>query len=822
MAKKKRNLSDRTRGKRKDHGKVKRTNPFEVKINKQKHHVLGKKRTKSEHGLPGVSRSKAMKNRTTTLLKEYEDRIKVNKVIDKRIGEKDQTISLEEKMLKRYALERKHEDKKGNIFSLNEEEDLTHYGQSLSNIEKFDNPEISDDEEDDDDLKRLRAKIVAEEHFGGFLTKKSDEETEKSFKEKMEEVVALSKKYKFERQSDKNERIEMTEQADKEYKELLPLLAGITKNKLPNEKEEEPRKKVDDYDIAVRSLQFEARGKATDRLKTDEEIAKEEKERLEKLEADRLRRMKGIIDDGGPQITHVSADDLHDGFNLNEDKKDKQRAKQSVHFKDGKLAGGDDILGDGEEEDIDEDEDDEEGSDNEDNEDEDQEDGEEIIETAKKELPYTFPAPKSYDDWLNTVNGLNTADQVVVIDRIQKLYHLSLGPGNKEKLETFQGILVQYFGDLALQDPPELALMNKLVQPIFNLTKISPDKAGEVFQQEIMSRQEEFRQITERKHGRGLFLGIDTLLMLKLISVIFPTSDFQHKVTTPSLMFMAQMLAQTPVNNERDIVYGLFLCNLCLEYVSCSKRFIPEVISYLHGILFLAANKNPKKLERVFPPFKPVGDNINMLNINSTDLSKLKPGQLDFVHILANIATIKSLKQNDIRLNMISTTIELLIKYSELYDQLPSYSEIFHPIVTMISKLPSKSYPTLLQEKISQLESSIENKSSKPKKPLQVQKNKPIPLKMFEPQVDEKWTGKRKKCGGTKEFQDTQKLLHKHKRELKGAVRDIRRDSQFLARHQLKETLEKDAERKRKVKALYSSLANQEGEVRALKKVKKK
>ena len=51
---------------------------------------------------------------------------------------------------------------------------------------------------------------------------------------------------------------------------------------------------------------------ATDRLKTPEELAKEEKERLDALEADRQRRMKGIIDDETP--THVSADDLNDGY----------------------------------------------------------------------------------------------------------------------------------------------------------------------------------------------------------------------------------------------------------------------------------------------------------------------------------------------------------------------------------------------------------------------------------------------------------------------------------------------------------------------------
>ena len=42
-----------------------------------------------------------------------------------------------------------------------------------------------------------------------------------------------------------------------------------------------------------------------------EELAKEEKEKLEKLESDRLRRMRGETTEDKP--SHVSADDLHDG-----------------------------------------------------------------------------------------------------------------------------------------------------------------------------------------------------------------------------------------------------------------------------------------------------------------------------------------------------------------------------------------------------------------------------------------------------------------------------------------------------------------------------
>ena len=43
-------------------------------------------------------------------------------------------------------------------------------------------------------------------------------------------------------------------------------------------------KNADDYDVFVRELAFERRGQPTDRMKSEEEMAKEEKKRLDKLE----------------------------------------------------------------------------------------------------------------------------------------------------------------------------------------------------------------------------------------------------------------------------------------------------------------------------------------------------------------------------------------------------------------------------------------------------------------------------------------------------------------------------------------------------------
>ena len=61
-----------------------------------------------------------------------------------------------------------------------------------------------------------------------------------------------------------------------------------------------------------------------------------------------------------------------------------------------------------------------------------------------------------------------------------------------------------------------------------------------------------------------------------------------------------------------------------------------------------------------------------------------------------------------------------------------------------------------------------------------------VVIHIFPPSFD----GKKKKRG-TRDFNEKQKLLHKHKKEMKGARREIKKDNQFLARQKLHEQLEK-------------------------------
>ena len=77
-----------------------------------------------------------------------------------------------------------------------------------------------------------------------------------------------------------------------------------------------------------------------------------------------------------------------------------------------------------------------------------------------------------------------------------------------------------------------------------------------------------------------------------------------------------------------------------------------------------------------------------------------------------------------------------------------------------------------------------------------------------------------KKRNGPKS--EMSKLNHKLKREKKGAKKDLRADSAFLAKQKAKEKRDKDSERMRKTKAILSGLGSQEGEFRQFQRQKKK
>lgn len=827
-------------------------NPFEIHINRVKHEVVGHK-TK-DRGLPGISRAKALKKREKTLLQEYKIRNKSNVFIDRRIGENDVRMDPEKKMDLRLAAEKKRQFRKKSLFNLNDEEELTHGGFSLSDSNLNDKLSISDDEDD-----MLDAQFVKEKHFGGggLLTKREDQEVDgkpKSRKDWIDEIIAESKKKKAESKKEKEEQYEAVTKLDSELQSFMKIMANHT---LTDEDKDEAKKSCEfrDYDTLVKELFFDRSGKAkaVEKLKTPEALIKEEQKRLLALEADRVQRMKG--EEAKKNSGLKSADDLDDGFIIDKDDRFHVSYKDGVMItetvesedkeeKDEEDKNQDEINNsaeeDGEEEEREEDsendEEKEESSDNESDkysdilEESDSEVDEELpkekevkkvtnqkremMEAAKKEIPYTFEVPQDYEAFWALLDDHSPKEVGLILERMITCNHPSLGTNNKEKCDDIFAYLLQTLhvltdpeGESPVPKVSPMIYVDTLIQYLFTITQVSPVNSAKALLQVLEEKYEECAKSKFKRYPMA-----NTFVFLKIAGILFPSSDFVHPVMTPVITFLIHLLGQAKILTRRDVTAALFSAHILLEYLSLSKRFVTELANLLNGLLFMAIEDRQKMHLPLTPPFSPVGATASLLVLEKT-ITEYKESRLT----LANINKDEELT-DDFKINILCKTAKLLHQVCKCWSQTPSIRTVMIPTGKLLQSLSLNKYPECVKKSIEELSTTIRSLPAQGCA-LVREESKPTSIRMYEPAIEKIIEGV-KKHHGTKAYLEKQKLLYKLKRERKGARREIQRDTAFLARQQLIETLQSDAERKRKIGQIMGGLQVQEGEFKKLKKKK--
>ncbi|XP_057215772.1 nucleolar protein 14 [Triplophysa rosa] len=705
-------------------------------------------------------------------------------------------------------------------YNLNEEEELTHFGQSLAEMEKM--TDVIDSGSDTEENGLLSAELTAS-HFGGgggggLLRKKNtgDEDEEhkpKSRQELIEELILKSKQEKRERQIQKEEAHVLTEKLDQEWRSIQNLLSRKTTK--PEQKDLPEKTKIH----SLCQMFPDAACKVMQTLLSDSAHSMEET-----LEVRGRAAMPDLDMDGK--------------WNLKDEEEEEESEKKAEDDEaEDEEAQDDDVESEDEEDDDAEDghsdlQSDEGSEDDEDDEDQacDEEElsvkvtpavnEEKMTTEAIAELPYTFTAPDTYTDLKNLLQGHSCDEQRLIVDRTVKCTHPSLCAGNKAKLQKVFGFLLEYVGELATQNPPQLKTINALIPQIHSLCQMFPDAACKVMQT-LLSDSAHSMEETLEVRGRAAMPDLDMLVYLKITALLFPTSDFRHPVSTPAFLYISQTLTKCSVVSLEDVCRGLVLCCLAVEFVSLSQRFFPEMLNFLLGLLHLAVPEKTNTGYVLVSPFRQQGRNCDLLVVKDSSASlswSRKPVSLCTAH---RNTLDTPLERDHYRLSIIDACLDLVKRCTTLYTDLTSYSLIFQPIRTLLLEhLPAKSYPAEIQDVQKEIVEAISANPSQ-HAPLVFKKKKPIPLKLFTPKIVQ-ILDYGKKRGDTKEEKERERLKHKYKREFKGALREIRKDSRFLAHEKLSDIISRDTERKRKVKELYGSLSTQEGEWKALKRKKGK
>ncbi|KAK6242607.1 hypothetical protein SCA6_007996 [Theobroma cacao] len=887
--------------------KAEKSNPFETIWSRRKFDILGKKR-KGEELRIGLSRSLAIQKanstpeihpfyflyfilRKKTLLKEYEQSTKSSVFVDNRIGEQNDELGEFEKGIMRSQRERQLKFGKKSKFNLSDGEDddfdAPGFG-SLPERDDFEDEILSDDDNDDRGgatnkrsaiLKQLNSHGAQDPTERGLV--EGEENKHKTKKEIMEEVILKSKYFKAQKAKDKEENEQLMEELDKNFTSLVQsqvllsmtepgkmnalkalvnkgvLNEHLNKEELPVSQREEAYKQEqpDSYDKLVNELVLEMRARPSDRTKTPEEIAQEEREQLERLEEERQKRMLATdysSDEDGENVEKdplqrpraISGDDLGDSFALDEEpgsKKgwvdeilERKDADDSEDEDENASEDSESAEDTGEDEGSEEDDDDEHektlslkyweqsdddnlGTDLDEDEEEQEHDDaigdEEDVEqkgcnksnktelkkddgqsvdakkikpsikhtSTKSDIPFIFEAPRSLEELSSLLENCSNGDVIVIINRIRKSVAIKLAAENRKKMQVFYGVLLQYFAVLANKKPLNFELLNLLVKPLMELSMEIPYFSAICARQRILRTRTQFCEALKNQEN-GCWPTLKTLFLLRLWSMVFPCSDFRHVVMTPAILLMCEYLMRCPITSGRDVAIGSFLCSMVLMVTKQSRKFCPEAIMFLRTLLMAATDQklaaeqdcqqfyNLMELKALRPLLR-VHDCVDEIN------------PLNFLMVMDMPDDSSFFSSDNFRASALVTVIETLRGFVEIYDGLNSFPEIFLPIATLLLEVSQQKHiPEALKDKFNDVAQLIKQKADEAhrlRRPLQIRKQKPVPIKLLNPKFEENFV-KGRDYDPDREQAERRKLQKLIKREAKGAARELRKDNYFL------------------------------------------
>ncbi|PHH83620.1 hypothetical protein CDD82_6066 [Ophiocordyceps australis] len=808
-------------------------------------------------GRPGLAKAAGEERRRETLLVDMQHRNKIGGIIDRRFGENDPSIAPEEKMLERFAREKQASHKKNAIFDLEDDAPLngglTHMGKPLV-FDQDDESAIADDfrefdldeDQDSDDsvrgtqrLKRMRAMV---------LNGQDDDEPErkKTKKEVMQEVIAKSKLHKYERQAAKADDADLRAELDKGLPSIKMLFSFSDKNTAhpataaalaPATTGSVHDVSDKDYNLKVKRLAQDKRAQPTERTKTEEEQLEEKANILKELETKRQRRMLGEEasdsddDEQNGQQERMKAhavndDDDDDDFGLGGGLKSRPRAKDHVFddeddfiIDDGLIASGSDIESMG----LDEHDSDTAAcfpQETQTDEDEDfigglfgQEETKKIGfksvaassktvsgELDERGLPYTFVCPQSCQEFTSLAEPYPQEALPTIIQRIRTLYHPGLDSDNKVKLARFAEILVEFISQPwdAHTSPPFLVL-ESIIRHIHSLAKSYPIQIARRFRHEIQSI----------ARTRPLSLLPSDLLLLTAVGTIFPTSDHFHQVVTPAMLTIGRFLGQRVPRNLSDYVCGTYLSILALQYQQRSKRYVPELINFCLNALCALSPVPPKKKLGNFPQHEPpTGIRLRKDKIPA-------PRRLRLLDCIA--ADVDDKEAVSVKMAVIDTCIQLLDVTADVWTGKSAFLETLQQVMGVIRHLMRRAcreyLPSQTGERIERIQAKLERMmrlAQMARRPLELHHHRPLAIKSYVPRFEDSFNPD-KHYDPDRERAELAKLQKEHKRERKGAMRELRKDAHFMAREKLRIKKAKDEAYEKKFQRIVSEIQSEEG-----------
>ncbi|XP_037943370.1 nucleolar protein 14 homolog [Teleopsis dalmanni] len=438
-----------------------------------------------------------------------------------------------------------------------------------------------------------------------------------------------------------------------------------------------------------------------------------------------------------------------------------------------------------------------------------------LKQNLEVDLPFTVDMPTTYKQFSTLIGNRKAAEQATIIERLIKCNHPKLIGVNRENVVKLFAFLLQYINEMfadATQDniATQFAILDKLNPYLYDLVHLNPEKMSVLLFNVIKEKYDEFRKNSK------VFPGLETAIFLKLVSNFYSTSDFRHCIVTPCYIIIQHILSKARVRTCQDISIGLFLVTIALEFSQHSKRFLPAVFNYLLGMLYLSIPKRPVEVFKILPPFQSSGPMSIILAIPND----LKDENITD-EMMLSLDLVTTTFSTEFKIRALNTTLKLIEDAINNIGDTIGSNYIAEKLLEMLERLPVKSYPTFVHKNYDSAMEAVKVVAGKTLTKIVPPEKRPRALRLLEPRIETVYDDKRRPKL-SKEKEERAKLMHKLRRETKGAIREIRRDTEFIQNMRIRQQIQSDKERHEKVKRIYQEASVQQSELNELSRAKKK
>lgn len=337
---------------------------------------------------------------------------------------------------------------------------------------------------------------------------------------------------------------------------------------------------------------------------------------------------------------------------------------------------------------------------------------------------------------------------------------------------------------------------------VFDSAVLIWSRTIKTFQSQLIKR---LNDLLVRK--QSCWPSVGQLLLFKLLGHLFSVTDYRHSIVGPAVLFLSKCLVQCPVVTAKDAASGLFCCCCLLDYLEGSKRLIPEILSFLWTFISLFAPNleqialnNALYLQRNFQLSawarlrEILGSLAETETDTDTDRAEYSISWSQFSDRGAAVgADAKETIDSTTARSFLAVSLKLVSTIIDKYSDLDVFPELLQPLQVTLCHIQPHVEPSLNTEIQQQIASTLERLSTlsttfrQTRNCLQWRTKKIEQIETKNPRFELDYKFK-KDIGGSSSSRSSKEgdkvklkqLTRQYKREHKAAMRELRRDSDFL------------------------------------------